>query len=92
MCLGAGCYHRRTARASGGIGRRAGFRFLCPKGRGGSTPPSPTTCDLVERSGSDAPSPGLRAPPLGLGPPGELILAPPEVLLLMRTGFGSRFC
>ena len=30
------------ARASGGIGRRAGFRFLCPQGRGGSTPPSPT--------------------------------------------------
>ena len=29
-------------RASGGIGRRAGFRFLCPKGRGGSSPPSPT--------------------------------------------------
>src|SRR5918992_5013643 len=31
-----------TARASGGIGRRAGFRFLCPQGRGGSSPPSPT--------------------------------------------------
>ena len=29
-------------RASGGIGRRAGFRFLCPKGCGGSSPPSPT--------------------------------------------------
>jgi hypothetical protein len=29
--------------ASGGIGRRAGFRFLCPKGCGGSSPPSPTT-------------------------------------------------
>lgn len=25
--------------AGGGIGRRAGFRFQCPKGRGGSTPP-----------------------------------------------------
>jgi hypothetical protein len=36
----------RPPRASGGIGRRAGFRFLCPKGRGGSTPPSPTTSDL----------------------------------------------
>ena len=23
-----------------------GFRFLCPQGRGGSTPPSPTTCHL----------------------------------------------
>ena len=29
-------------RASGGIGRRAGFRFLCPQGRGGSSPPSRT--------------------------------------------------
>ena len=29
-------------RASGGIGRRAGFRCLCPKGCGGSSPPSPT--------------------------------------------------
>ncbi len=33
-------------RASGGIGRRARFRSVCPKGRGGSTPPSRT------RSGS----------------------------------------
>ena len=32
----------RFPRASGGIGRRAGFRFLCPKGCGGSSPPSPT--------------------------------------------------
>src|ERR1700735_3653913 len=31
-----------VTRASGGIGRRAGFRFLCPKGCGGSSPPSPT--------------------------------------------------
>src|SRR4051812_10723664 len=31
-----------VTRASGGIGRRAGFRFQCPKGRGGSSPPSPT--------------------------------------------------
>ena len=30
------------SRASGGIGRRAGFRFLCPQGRGGSSPPSRT--------------------------------------------------
>ncbi len=30
-------------RASGGIGRRAGFRFLCPKGREGSSPSSRTT-------------------------------------------------
>ena len=39
--------HRRCAtlpstRASGGIGRRAGFRFLCPKGREGSSPSSRT--------------------------------------------------
>ena len=33
----------RRARASGGIGRRARFRSVCPKGRGGSTPPSRTT-------------------------------------------------
>jgi hypothetical protein len=31
-----------SPRASGGIGRRAGFRFLCPKGCGGSSPPSRT--------------------------------------------------
>ena len=30
------------ARASGGIGRRARFRSVCPKGRGGSTPPART--------------------------------------------------
>ena len=29
----------RVACESGGIGRRAGFRFLCPLGCGGSTPP-----------------------------------------------------
>jgi len=28
---------------------RAGFRFLCPKGRGGSSPPSPTPKVLVRR-------------------------------------------
>ena len=37
-----GYYSCPVARASGGIGRRAGFRFLCPKGCGGSSPPSPT--------------------------------------------------
>lgn len=31
-----------TQCAGGGIGRRAGFRFQCPQGRGGSTPPSRT--------------------------------------------------
>ena len=35
-------YAVSRTRASGGIGRRAGFRFLCPKGCGGSSPPSPT--------------------------------------------------
>jgi hypothetical protein len=34
---------RRKPRASGGIGRRAGFRFQCPKGREGSSPSSRTT-------------------------------------------------
>ena len=33
---------RQQPRASGGIGRRAGFRFLCPKGREGSSPSSRT--------------------------------------------------
>lgn len=33
--------------AGGGIGRRAGFRFQCPKGRGGSTPPSRTERERV---------------------------------------------
>jgi hypothetical protein len=32
----------RQARASGGIGRRARFRSVCPEGCGGSTPPSRT--------------------------------------------------
>ena len=32
----------RAMSASGGIGRRARFRSVCPKGRGGSTPPSRT--------------------------------------------------
>lgn len=31
---------RRSKRESGEIGRRAGFRILCLKRRGGSTPPS----------------------------------------------------
>src|SRR5436190_17951247 len=38
---------RNPLRASGGIGRRAGFRCLCPQGRGGSSPPSPTTLSQV---------------------------------------------
>jgi hypothetical protein len=37
---------RLVTRASGGIGRRAGFRCQCPLGRGGSSPPSPTTAGL----------------------------------------------
>jgi hypothetical protein len=45
-------YCWRVARASGGIGRRAGFRFLCPKGCGGSSPPSPTRPDQPMTNGS----------------------------------------
>ncbi len=36
-------YARTPPRASGGIGRRAGFRCLCPKGCEGSSPSSRTT-------------------------------------------------
>src|SRR6185312_13171962 len=36
-----------ATRASGGIGRRAGFRCQCPQGRGGSSPPSRTSTDDV---------------------------------------------
>ena len=53
-----------VTRASGGIGRRAGFRFLCPKGCGGSSPPSPTQ----NRAGARAPIPALRLRP-GTGIP-----------------------
>jgi hypothetical protein len=42
----------RGPRASGGIGRRAGFRFLCPKGRGGSSPPSPTRVKVLVKGGA----------------------------------------
>ena len=35
-------WYAASPRASGGIGRRGGFRCLCPKGCGGSSPPSPT--------------------------------------------------
>src|SRR6201999_1769531 len=38
-------YAAALTRARGGIGRRAGFRFLCPQGRGGSSPPSRTRID-----------------------------------------------
>ena len=48
-----------STRASGGIGRRAGFRFLCPKGRGGSSPPSPT--DSWVAAQARTPCPGLPA-------------------------------
>ena len=41
-----------SARASGGIGRRAGFRFLCPQGREGSSPSSPTTSRTFVQTGS----------------------------------------
>ena len=39
--------------ASGGIGRRAGFRILWTKVRGGSSPPSPTLpCELPSTKNS----------------------------------------
>ena len=50
-----------STRASGGIGRRAGFRCQCPKGRGGSSPPSPTT------PGADAPGKSVQVPTLRFG-------------------------
>src|SRR2546426_8042703 len=40
------CYHR-WCRASGGIGRRAGFRFLSGQPGGGSSPLSPTHSPLL---------------------------------------------
>src|ERR1700720_2722638 len=60
-------YRDRVARASGGIGRRAGFRFLCPKGCGGSSPPSPTPRLPARLPARSAPAPslgGLRDGPL----------------------------
>jgi hypothetical protein len=39
------------ARESGGTGRRAGFRTRCPKGLGGSSPPSRTPSELHKRKG-----------------------------------------
>ena len=50
------------SRASGGIGRRAGFRFLCPQGRGGSSPPSRTLSDV--RRAVECRRRGLRVPSL----------------------------
>ena len=41
--------YKTASRESGGIGRRAGFRFLCPSGCGGSTPPF-RTISLNKRS------------------------------------------
>ncbi len=43
-----------STRASGGIGRRAGFRCLCPKGCGGSSPPSRTTQRAAARQNAAA--------------------------------------
>ena len=45
-CEGSGCTLSLASRASGGIGRRAGFRILSGQPGGGSTPPSPTYSDL----------------------------------------------
>ena len=60
-------YPRNASRASGGIGRRARFRSVCPKGRGGSTPPSRTKrCprkwapDVHEFVGKKTGPPGFR--------------------------------
>lgn len=38
MIEGGGVHYRRSPRPRGGIGRRAGFKILCPYGRIGSTP------------------------------------------------------
>src|SRR5690625_7580574 len=43
VLIGFGTRLLCATRASGGIGRRAGFRCQCPQGRGGSTPPSRTS-------------------------------------------------
>src|SRR5207247_6495128 len=42
---------RGPPRASGGIGRRAGFRFLWGQPRGGSSPLSPTTLSRPKPTG-----------------------------------------
>ena len=57
-----------TRCAGGGIGRRAGFRFQCPKGRGGSTPPSRTQRDTERVPVSDEKS---RRGPLLVGRAGR---------------------
>src|SRR6266498_1848800 len=85
-----------VARASGGIGRRAGFRFLCPQGRGGSTPPSRTAvADPTRRpavgsrlaamsaQGAEPPDPRWRHG----GPFGQA-----SVSLATRPGFRGLFC
>lgn len=60
-----------AARASGGIGRRAGFRCQCPKGRGGSTPPSRTIGGLLQsprlcRAVSRSPTVPTKRSPFGV--------------------------
>ena len=52
--LSCGRLRMPRSRASGGIGRRAGFRCQCPKGRGGSTPPSRTN----EKTPNEGPASG----------------------------------
>jgi hypothetical protein len=47
-----------ATRASGGIGRRARFRSVCPKGCGGSTPPSRTPCSSQSRRSEQFPACG----------------------------------
>src|SRR5438552_373510 len=57
-------YDHPPTRASRGTGRRAGFRFLCPQGCGGSSPPSRT----LSRSGG---SRDRRMPPAGTQRPSD---------------------
>src|SRR5262249_53059612 len=54
------CYHRASTGASGGIGRRAGFRFLSGQPGGGSSPLSPTKVPYSKQS-LEKPVRGLRA-------------------------------
>ena len=63
--VGARYLFRLVTRASGGIGRRAGFRCQCPLGRGGSSPPSPTTPPPTTLGGCPTSGP---APPSASSP------------------------
>ena len=69
-----------AARASGGIGRRAGFRCQCPKGRGGSTPPSRTE----RKSAPDLGYPGRGLIPFPAGGAGSGRVGLRSVRILRR--------